>query len=58
MPRKIQKDEDEESLPELAQVDDAISITYRYASENDRVGEPDITALPQEIPPFGLAIDQ
>jgi hypothetical protein len=58
MPRKTRKDENEESLPELAQVDDAIAIPYRYANENDRVGEPDLTALPQEIPPFGLAIDQ
>lgn len=48
MPRKTRNDENEESLPELVQVDDAISVTYRYAAENDRVGEPDLTTLTRE----------
>ncbi len=50
LPRKTRDEEGNESLPELAQVNDTVSVAYRYASEEDRVGEPDLTALTRETP--------
>ncbi len=56
MPRKTRDEEGGESLPELAQVDDTVSIVYRYASEDDRTGEPDLTTLTRETPPPVTAV--
>ncbi|NLF99805.1 MAG: hypothetical protein GX565_06605, partial [Lentisphaerae bacterium] len=50
LPRKTRDEEGGESLPELAQVDDTVSVAYRYASADDRVGEPDLTTLTRETP--------
>ena len=51
LPRKMRDEEGSESLPELAQVDDTVSVAYRYDSEDDRVGKPDLTTLTRGTPP-------
>jgi len=51
VPRHAKADETDESLPDLAQVDDNVEIAYRYASDDDRVGTPDRDTLRQEIAP-------
>jgi hypothetical protein len=51
MPRKIRREGTEESLPDLAQVDDNLTVSYRYASDDDRVGEPDLSTFTRDVPP-------
>jgi len=51
LPRRISADESPEALPDLAQMDDNIEVTYRYASDGDAVGTPDLSTVKQEIQP-------
>ena len=51
LPRHISEGENAESLPDLAQVDDNIEVTYRYASDSDFTGSPDLSTITQEIQP-------
>jgi hypothetical protein len=51
MPRFVQSAEGSEGLPDLAQMDDNLEVTYRYASDDDRVGEPDRSSIRQETQP-------
>jgi hypothetical protein len=56
MPRTVRNEETDESLPDLAQVDDNLTVPYRYASDDDRVGEPDRPALSRDVPPPAPAV--
>ena len=51
MPRRVSEGETAQSLPDLAQMDDNIEISYRYASDSDFVGVPDLSTIKQEIQP-------
>ncbi len=51
LPRKIRVDETNEGLPDLAEMDDNLEVTYRYASDRDFVGTPDLATLTQDFQP-------
>jgi hypothetical protein len=51
LPRKIKLDESSEGLPDLAQMDDNMELAYRYASNSDFVGAPDLSTLTQDFQP-------
>jgi hypothetical protein len=51
LPRKIRIDESNEALPDLAQMDDNLEVTYRYVSDSDLIGAPDLTTLTQDLQP-------
>ena len=51
LPRRIRRDETNEGLPDLAQTDDNLEVTYRYASDSDLAGVPDLTTLTQDFQP-------
>jgi len=51
LPRRIKVDTTNESLPDLAQTDDNVEVTYRYASDADLVGAPDPATLTQDFQP-------
>ena len=51
LPRKIRVDETNEGLPDLAQMDDNLEVAYRYASDGDFVGTPDLTTHTQDFQP-------
>lgn len=51
LPRRIKLDDTNESLPDLAQMDDNLTVTYRYASDADFVGTPDLSAVTQDFQP-------
>lgn len=51
LPRRISTDETPEERPDLAQMDDNIEVTYRYASDSDSVGTPDLSTVTQAIQP-------
>ena len=51
MPRRVSEGETAQSLPDLAQMDDNIEISYRYASDSDFVGVPDLSTIKQGIQP-------
>ena len=51
IPRNVGRDNDSEApLPDLAQIDDNITVAYRYVSDDDRVGEPDLSTLNAATP--------
>ncbi len=56
LPRRIRMDEANEGLPDLAQTDDNLEVTYRYASDSDLVGVPDLTTLKQDFQPPESAV--
>jgi YD repeat-containing protein len=51
LPRRIKLDDTNEGLPDLAQVDDNIEVAYRYASDSDTLGTPDLSTLKQDFQP-------
>jgi hypothetical protein len=51
LPRKVRLDDTNEGLPDLAQVDDNVEVAYRYASDDDLVGAPDLKTLTQDYQP-------
>jgi hypothetical protein len=51
LPRSIKLDETVQGLPDLAQMDDNLEVLYRYASDIDFVGAPDLSTLTQETQP-------
>lgn len=57
LPRHIGNSSENEDLPDLAQLDDNVEVTYRYASGEDRVGTPDFTTLTQDFQPPEQADD-
>lgn len=51
LPRFVKTDESGEGLPDLAQMDDNLEVTYRYASDSDLIGTPDLSTLTQATQP-------
>jgi len=51
LPRRISAEESAEGIPDLAQMDDNVEIIYRYASDTDFVGTPDLSTIKQEMQP-------
>ena len=51
LPRQIRTDENADELPDLAQTDDNVEVTYRYASDDDSVGAPDGASVKQDLQP-------
>ena len=51
LPRRISDDGTSDGIPDLAQMDDNVEVTYRYASDGDFVGAPDLSTVKQEIQP-------
>ncbi len=51
LPRRIRETDANEGFPDIAQVDDNVTVTYRYASDDDRVGVPDMKSITQAIQP-------
>lgn len=51
MPRFVQSPDGSDGLPDLAQMDDNLEVTYRYASDADQVGAPDRSSIRQEQQP-------
>jgi hypothetical protein len=51
LPRRVSDDNASEALPDLAQMDDNIEVVYRYASDSDFVGTPDLSSVTQETAP-------
>lgn len=51
LPRKIKSEEFGETVPDLAQTDDNLEVTYRYRSDSDFVGTPDLSTATQELVP-------
>jgi len=56
MPRRIRTDDTNEGLPDLAQTDDNREVAYRYASDSDFVGVPDLTPLTRDFRPREPAV--
>lgn len=56
LPRRIRVDDTNEGMPDLAQMDDNLTVSYRYASDADAVGTPDLTTLTQETQPPETAV--
>ena len=51
LPRRISEGDTAEGIPDLAQTDDNVEVTYRYASDSDFVGAPDLATVKQETQP-------
>lgn len=51
MARHIRQEEDGNSIPDLAQIDDNLELTYIYASDSDTIGKPDLTGITQQLAP-------
>lgn len=51
VPRQIKISDSEQGLPDLAQLDDNLAVTYRYADDADLVGQPDLSRVTQETQP-------
>lgn len=51
IPRHIKINDTEQSLPDLAQVDDNLTVSYRYDGADDAIGQPDLQTVTQAIQP-------
>ena len=49
LPRRLKADEATESVADLAQVDDNREVAYRYQSDDDFVGAPDLSPAKHEL---------
>jgi hypothetical protein len=52
LPRRNSDDEESANgIPDLAEMDDNLEVVYRYTSDADVIGTPDLSAVTQEIQP-------
>ncbi len=49
--RRLKDNDADPGMPDLAQADDNREVTYRYRSDDDRVGTPDLDAVTQMLAP-------